>query len=536
MKKKNLFLLVAIGIAAVIGYMVLQPTTKPVGEDPKVVETKVEETKATETKVEETKIVETKVDKPMNYSLAGDINNADPNFRTLTVEHELYRQIYEPLYFFNHADGKNEPRLAESYTISEDGLTYTFVIKKGVKFHNGKELKAEDVVFTVEKAAKSTYIGTTVANFESARVVDDYTAEIKLSASYASFFENVTQLYILPKAYYEEVGEKGFSEKPIGCGAYKLASRSVGSSITLEAFADYYRGAAPIKTVNMMIFNDLTAAAVALETGEINMMSLNPPDVARFSAMPNIQVVQLESPHITCVHMNTEVPPFDNPKVRQAVNYAINRDFMVRVAVDGLGKPSSNIVSPMMLGYNADAPLYDYNIEKAKQLLAEAGIETPMEVGVIGATRFGEKVAPILQENLKAIGLEAGISVTDIGFMDEACKGNYTIGIMGLVVYNGVAWDMDAYSILFDSKAIDAFNLPRINNPRIDELFKLGRSATNEDERLAYYKELNDIVQSDSGWAMLYHRFSNMTTTKNLSSTVYPPSVVYFYECKWNDA
>lgn len=472
-------------------------------------------------------------EKVLHYSLDGDITSPDPNYRTLTAEHNLYRQIYEPLYFFNHNDGTVENRLAESYTVSDDGLVYTFVIKEGVKFHDGTEVKAEDVAFTVENAAASTYIGSTVANFESAKAVDDYTVEITLKAPYASFFENVSQLYILPKAYYTEVGVDGFAEKPIGCGAYKMAARETGSSITLEAFEDYYRGVAPIKTVKMMIMSDSTAASVALETGEINLMEINTASYEKFKAMDTVTVMQTESPHITCIHMNSEVAPFDNKLVRQAVNYAVNRDFMVKVAVDGLGVASSNIVSPMMFGHSENAKTYEYNLEKAKQLLAEAGITTPMNIGKIGATSFGEKIAPILQENLADIGLIADIEVTDASFIDAACKGNYTIGVMGLVVYNGVAWDMDAYSILFDSSAIDAFNLPRVNNPRIDELFELGRSATNEEERLAYYQELNDLVQEDAGWAMLYHRYTNVACTSDLNMTLYAPNVIYFYDCSW---
>ncbi len=473
--------------------------------------------------------------KVLNYCLDGDINSPDPNFRTLTAEHNLYRQIYEPLYFVNHDSGEMEPRLAESYTISEDGMTYTFKIKEGVKFHNGTEVTAEDVAFTVQQAAASTYIGTTVANFASASAPDKYTAEIKLTAPYASFLENVVQLYILPKAYYEEVGAEGFAEKPIGCGAYEWVERVVGSSITLKAFEDYYRGVAPIKDVVMRIFSDNTASAVALETGEVNIMDISTANYEKFNAMDTITIFQTQSPHITCVHMNTEVAPFDNPLVRQAVNYCVDRAFMVEVAVDGLGVESSNIVSPMMLGYDETAVTYDYNLDKAKELIAQSGISVPMDIGKIGATSFGEKIAPILQENLAEIGLNAEIEVTS-SFIDDACKGNYSIGIMGLVVYNGVAWDMDAYSILFDSDAIDAFNLPRINNPRIDELFELGRSATNEEERVEYYKELNRLVQEDSGWVMLYHRYTNIGCTSDLNMTLHSPNVVYFYECSWKTA
>lgn len=475
----------------------------------------------------------TEQDRVLNYCLDGDINSADPNFRTLTAEHNLYRQIYEPLYFVNHNSGEMEPRLAESYTISDDGLVYTFRIKQGVKFHDGSEVKATDVAFTVERAAASTYIGTTVANFESASALDEYMVEIRLTAPYASFLENVVQLYVLPRAYYESVGADGFAEKPIGCGPYRMKERVVGSSITLEAFDEYYRGVAPIKTVVMHIFSDSTAAAVALETGEINIMDVNTANYEKFNAMDTITIAQSESPHITCVHMNSEVYPFDNPLVRKAVNYCVNRAFMVEVAVDGIGKETSNIVSPMMFGYDENAVTYDYNPEKAKELLAEAGISTPLNIGTIGATSFGEKIAPILQENLAAIGLNADIEVTDSSFIDAACKGNYTIGIMGLVVYNGVAWDMDAYSILFDSEAIDAFNLPRISNPRIDELFRLGRSAINDEERLAYYKELNDLVQEDSGWVMLYNRYTTIGYSSDLNLTLYAPNVIYFYDCRW---
>ena len=468
----------------------------------------------------------------LNYCLDGDINSTDPNFRTLTVEHNLYRQIYEPLYFVNHDTGELEPRLAESYIISDDGLVYTFEIKQGVLFHDGTEVKAEDVAFTVQQAAASTYIGTTVANFESASAVGDYTVEIRLTAPYASFLENVVQLYILPKAYYESMGAEGFAEKPIGCGAYKMVDRVVGSSITLEAFEDYYRGVAPIKKVVMHNFSDSTASAVALETGEVDIMDISTANYEKFSQMDSVTIYQRESPHITCVHMNSEVYPFDNPLVRQAVSYCVNRSFMVEVALDGLGKENSNIVSPMMFGYDENAKTYDYDLEKAKELIAESGIEVPLNIGKIGSTAFGEKIAPILQENLAAIGLMAEIEVTD-SFIDDACKGNYSIGIMGLVVYNGVAWDMDAYSILFDSDAIDAFNLPRISNPRIDELFELGRSATDESERLAYYQELNRLVQEDAGWVMLFNRLTNIGCSSDLNLTLYSPTVIYFYECSW---
>ena len=279
-------------------------------------------------------------------------------------------------------------------------------------------------------------------------------------------------------------------------------------------------------------FSDSTASAVALETGEVDIMDISTANYEKFSQMDSVTIYQRESPHITCVHMNSEVYPFDNPLVRQAVSYCVNRSFMVEVALDGLGKENSNIVSPMMFGYDENAKTYDYDLEKAKELIAESGIEVPLNIGKIGSTAFGEKIAPILQENLAAIGLMAEIEVTD-SFIDDACKGNYSIGIMGLVVYNGVAWDMDAYSILFDSDAIDAFNLPRISNPRIDELFELGRSATDESERLAYYQELNRLVQEDAGWVMLFNRLTNIGCSSDLNLTLYSPTVIYFYECSW---
>ena len=473
-------------------------------------------------------------DKVLNFVLDSDINNADPNYRTLIAEHNLYRQIYEPLYFFDRDNSKVEPRMAQRYTVSNDGLKYTIYLKQGILFHNGAEVTAEDVGFTVQKAAASTYIGTTVASFKDYKVIDKYTVEINLSTPHSSFFENMAQLYILPKAYYEQVGPDGFKDKPIGSGAYKFAGRETGSYVMLEAFDKYYRGVAPIKSVKMMVMTDATAAAVALQTGEVHLMTVASANYAQFKAMKGVTVLTSVSPHITCLCMNSEVPPFNNKLVRQAVNYAVNRQFMLDVAYDSLGVISSNMVSPLMFGFNPKAKTYEYNPQKAKELLAQAGIKTPLNIGKIGATQFGVKIAPILKENLADIGIIADVNVTDISFIQEANKGNYSIGVMGLGVYNGVAWDMDAYNILFDSAAINAFNLPRISNPRIDELFKLGRSTPDEAKRLAYYQELNSIVQEDAGWVMLYHRWDIYGHRNEVNVKLHAPNVFYFNECSWN--
>ena len=470
----------------------------------------------------------------LRFVLESDINNADPNFRTLIAEHNLYRQIYEPLFFFNRNTGVIEPRMGESYTVSADGLVYTITLRPGILFHNGDEVTARDIGFTVEMAAASPYIGTTVASFQHYVVIDDHTIEIHLSEPHASFFENFAQLYILPRDYYLEVGPEGFRDAPIGSGAYRMVERETGSFIMLEAFEDFYRGVAPIRFVRMMVMTDATAAAVALETGEVHLMAVASANYDQFQAMPGITVLTEVSPHITCVHMNTEVFPFDNVLVRQAVNYAVNRQFMLDVAFDGLGVVSYNMVSPLMFGYNPNARRFEYNPDRARALLAEAGIDTPLNIGSIGATQFGARIAPILQENLADIGLIADIAVTDISFIEEATRGNYTIGIMGLGVYNGVAWDMDAYNILFDSDAIDAFNLPRINNPRIDELFALGRATPDEARRLAYYQELNNLVQEDAGWVMLYHRYSIFGHSNDVNVVLHPPNVFYFFEFSWN--
>ena len=467
------------------------------------------------------------------FVLESDINSADPNFRTLIAEHNLYRQIYSSLFFFNRHTNEIEPRMAERFRVSDDGLVYTIYLKRGVLFHDGVEATARDVGFTVQTAAASTYIGTTVASFDRYVIIDSHTIEIHLSSPHASFFENMAQLYILPRDYYLRVGPDGFRENPIGSGPYRMVSRVPGSYILLEAFEDYHRGVAPIRHVRMVIMPDATAAAAALETGEVHLMTVASANYNQFRAMRGVNLLTAVSPHITCVHMNTEVFPFDNVLVRQAVNYAVNRQFMLDVAFDGLGVVSSNMVSPLMFGYNPNARQFTYNPARARELLAQAGITTPLHIGDIGATAFGARIAPILQENLADIGLMANIAVTDISFIAEANRGNYTIGIMGLGVYNGVAWDMDAYSILFDSAAINAFNLPRISNPRIDELFVLGRSTPDPAQRLAYYQELNNLVQEDAGWVMLYHRLGIFGHRDNINVVLHPPNIFHFNEFSW---
>ena len=174
--------------------------------------------------------------------LSSDMTTFNPINSATKSDDSVIQQIYDPLYFYD--DERNEvPRLAEKYEVSEDGLTYTFYLKKGVMFQNGEELKASDVVFTIETAKESAYVSGYVDQIDTATAVDDYTVEMKLAAPFAPFFEQICYLYILNEKAVTEAGED-YEMNPVGTGSYQLVNYEPESKVELTRFDDCYKGKA----------------------------------------------------------------------------------------------------------------------------------------------------------------------------------------------------------------------------------------------------------------------------------------------------
>lgn len=272
-----------------------------------------------------------------------DVETLHPTDFSTTVEMTVLNQIYDTLLYVN-PDGSEdpEPRIAESYEISEDGLDYTFKIRDDVTFHDGTPVTVDDVVFSIEMYKASQYQGSQISVLSSVEAVDDSTVVCHLDTPYAPFLLGISSPNISSKDYYEEDPD-GFVTNPIGSGPYKFVSRTVATSLELEANEDYYRGAPAIKNVTFRVLPEIASRALALQTGEINFAEIDASVLAQLEANPAVTISEVPTSSFAYVCMNIEKEPFNNPLVREAVNYAIDRENLVNVCYDGKAEVNSNL-------------------------------------------------------------------------------------------------------------------------------------------------------------------------------------------------
>jgi len=436
----------------------------------------------------------------ITIALTADIDTLHPSDYSTTEEINVLNQLYDTLMYMN-PDGAHEPeaRIAESCEVSEDGMTYTFKLRSDATFHDGSKITAEDVVFSIGLFQNSDYQSWTTDCLDHAEVIDDTTVACYLENPYAPFMLGICNVRIASKAYYEQDAE-AFASSPIGSGPYKFVSRTEGSKIVLEAYEGYYRGAASIKNVTFDIIGDASTMAVALLCGKVNFAEVDASVLLQLEASKDITIQRVDTSSFTYVVMNLEQAPFDNVLVRQAINYAIDRDNIVAVCYDGEATANSNIMSTTRMGYSEDQVKYDYNPEKAIELLAEAGIATPCDLGSLMVTESNSALAAVVQENLKAVGLNVTIEVREKNsLINDLRNGNFVMGALGMTLDG----DTQSMEYAFASYAIGMANLARYANEDIDAIFAQTVEETDLEARTALFEGLFATTQEEAIYCVL---------------------------------
>lgn len=468
----------------------------------------------------------------LSIAMDADVDTLHATNYSTGVEQDILNQIYDTLMYFN-PDGKHEPeaRIAESYEISEDGLDYTFHLRDDVKFHDGTPVTAEDVVFSLELYKASEYQGSQIAMMTSAEAVDDTTVVCHLETPYAPFLQGVLTPYICEKAYYEQ-DQDLFATEPVGTGAYKFVSRSTGSNVTLEANEEYYRGAPEIKNLTFEVIPDAATKAIALQTGEINFAEVDSSVLPQLEANPAIKIAEVETSGFAYVSMNLEREPFNNEKIRQAINYAVNRENLVAVCYDGEAEVNSNICAKARSGYSENQPQYTYDPDKAKELLAEAGIETSYDLGEILVAEKYSNLATVIQNDLKAVGLEMTISVKEFNsYISDLTSGNYGITVLNMTLDG----DTQSLEMAFTSDYIGTANNARYSDEKMDELFDQARTETDPDKRLEIFDEIFTKAQDEAVYAVLCNPLTLYAANADLNCPEEFPfeGNYYVYDFNW---
>lgn len=433
------------------------------------------------------------------YGLDGDPGNS-VNVITTSDRYGLMeiKALYSPLYMYN-AD-KVEYFLAESMTPSADNLTYTAKLRKDVKWSDGEKFTADDVVFTYEQMMKEENAGWAYSqlmfNGKPVKVekVDDYTVNFILPEVSAPAMELLGNIFIMPKHIYE--GETNFenSEKnahPVGTGPYKLEEYKAGEYVKLVKNDDYFLGAPKINNVIYRVIPDANTAKLALQKGEINALSVQSSDLKDLIKDDSLTPYKYDEGRIAYMVLNSNSKNLQDENVRKAIFYALNRTDLINASFgsDEYAKQAYSFLPNENKFHSDDVEKYDFNQDTAKELLAKAGVSgLKLKLGYPGSNVPYQKEAAIVQQNLKAVGIEVELAAGEDAAITQQMKdpkSDYDMFLGGYIM--GI--DPDTFNSLFISS--DAHNYSHYSDKQIDDLFNAGRVETDQAKR----KEIYDTIQ-----------------------------------------
>ena len=455
-----------------------------------------------------------------------DVDTLHFSDHSTTVEIHVLNQIFDPLIYMN-PDGSEapEPRIAESWEISDDGLDYTFHLRKDVKFHDGTPLTAADVAFSLETYLVSEYQGAFVEGLDTVEVLDDYTVVCHLAYPFSPFMLGLGSCYIASKAYHDSVSAEEFASAPVGCGPYQYVSRSAGSNIVLQAFEDYYGGAPSIKNLTFKVIPDTTTSAIALQTGEVDFAEIDSSNLIMLERNPAVTIAETPTSGFTFVSMNTEKEPFNSVAFRQAINYAIDREELVQICYDGKAEVNSNMCAKTRFGYSDSQLQYTYDKDKAIALLAEAGIETPYDLGTILVAEKYQKIAVVLQEDLADIGLNTTIRTEEFNtYIKSLTSGNYDLCALEMTLEG----DTQQLALAYTTDWIGMANNARYSDEQMDALFAAAAVETDVEKRAEIFNEIFTKAQNEAIYAVICNPEILFASNANLQV---PPFVLegYYY-------
>lgn len=458
------------------------------------------------------------------WAQGADITSLDPHQGKETVAVQFTDQIFDTLTVVNAETGELEPLIAESWEQTSE-TSYVFNIRKGIKFHDGSDLTAEDVKFSLDRAIASPAVSYIVDFIDTVTVIDEYTVEITLDAPYAPTLRNLSVPFsaIVPKAVVEK-DEAAFIKNPIGSGPYKFVEWKQGDSATLEAFDGYWKGAPATKNLIMRVIPEAAQRTIALETGEVDLSyDILPNDLSRINENSDLKLYEAPSLTAFYISMNMNKGPFNDAKVREAINIAIDRQLIIDTIAYGSGQAADSILAPAVYGYFSPGA-YEYNPEKAKQLLAEAGYPDGFETSIwVNDNQTRVEVCQAIQAMLQEVGIKASVEVMEFGsFISETSAGNHDMAYFGWVTSTTDA-DYTYYSLEHSSQQGAAGNRTFLNDPEVDALIEKGRTSTDESVRLQAYEELAIKLKEINNNAPVYYTTITAGSSAKLEGFVIDP-------------
>ena len=447
--------------------------------------------------------------------LDADPPQLDPHLSSAAVDRQVFQSLFNKLIEIDE-NLEYVPELATDWEISEDGLTYTFTLQEGVLFHDGTPFNAEAVKFNFDRMLNPDFSSprsSEVGLIAETNVLDEYKIEVVLSEPFAPFLSTLTDragMMVSPTAV-QELGED-FANQPVGTGPYQFKERVAQSHIELTRFEDYWREVPAIETVEIRPFADSTVRVTNLLSGDLDLLNkIAFKDIEKLKNDPNITLLEKDALGFQGIHLNTAVEPFNNKAVRQAINVALDRTAIAEVVFHNGVTPSVSAFSPMSWA----APDFEQpkaDVEKAKAILAEAGVEDVSFTLKISPGPEEEQMAQMIQSMLTQVGITVEIEMVEFGaLLDQLDSGDFQ------AVRNGWSGRTDPDGNVHRFFYTDASNnYTSYSNPKVDELIENARVESDQAGREAMYKEMAEILWDDAPYVFLYHELDYKAMKKNV--------------------
>ena len=431
-----------------------------------------------------------------------DAVSLDPHLVNDEISVRTVAHIYESL-VKQDKDLNIVPSLAESWE-NKSATEILFNLRQGVKFHNGEEMKASDVKFSLERAMSQPMVMGALWALEGVEIVDDYTVIVKLKQPYAEMMTALsgTGASIISEKAANEKGDK-FGVNPVGTGALKLQKWQQNDYIVLEGFADYWGGAPLTTTLSIKIIPEGTMRNVSLKAGHVDFSYMvQPTDVEAVLSNKKLKAESMLMTDVVYVAINNEKAPFDNLKVRQALSYAADKESICTVVLENHGVPANTMLPSDFKDANTEINYYPYDIEKAKALLAEAGYPDGFKAKMYVAGDNHNRAATVLQSDFANIGVELEVNLIEKATVLDQINSGADMAILS----HGTAGNADStlYTMFHSSITPSAGNKSRYANAEVDALLEAARGEADDAKRSQLYKEAQKLIMADAPVIPLY--------------------------------
>ncbi|WP_370158984.1 ABC transporter substrate-binding protein [Salipiger bermudensis] len=474
----------------------------------------------------------------LNVAFTKELENVDSYFNSSREGVVMQRAVWDGLIYRDPETNEYVGNLAESWEWIDD-TTLEFKLREGVTFHNGEAFNADDVVYTVNFVAKEENGVKTQRNvnwMESAEKIDDYTVRIKLKEKFPAAIEFLSgPVSMYPNEYYAEAGPSGMGLKPVGTGPYTVLDVVPGQHFVLEANENYHdspKGQPKIEKIDIRTIPDVNTQMAELFSGSLDLIWQVPADQAeKLGEMGQFTVANESTMRVGYLQMDSAGrsgdTPFTDPLVRKAVNHAINRQELVDALLQGSSKVVYTPCFPSQFGCIQDVTEYEYDPEKAKELLAEAGYPDGFstEFYAYRDRQYAEAIASYLN----AVGIDTDFKMLQYSALRE-------LNMDGEVPLSFQTWG--SYSINDASAMVSQFfkhgSLDSTRDEEVLEWLNVADSSTDPDERIEYYTKAIQKIADEAFWAPMFTYNTNYVFSQDVSYTPTPDEVLRFVDMSWN--